>query len=523
MLFTNAETLAAIAAIAAGAKKWTKNELEAVLALARARKPAGLDAASRGAQARYSGTQAAVIREALAKRFPETKNMPVAAIPWLKMLARLDAGVYVVEPDRFLEDENGARVDADGELGKLWSWALDRSRFHTQMAEAERRALVTPGCVFGEVVWMKPPGDPVGYPKINLYWPHDIEVLCHWSAPTSFDFAYVVALRQASPDTKSRGTWYKVYSREPPKTSTGEWGKWRVALVSTEGEQAADAFDVDYAGEKLPVFLVQLTDPEGSVFACVDTDLLDVVDDLNVRRSNESFVVDLQGHDQLWTDDNLESATVKGGPDAIMRGRPGSVMEVLSLNPKLDDMRASRELALRELATARGNSPHAYVTKASGPPQSGVAMRIENATHDQRVAEQAALMHVIEEAQPLPILKDVIATFHPAGIRMKEQLVGARARMTPRKPPMFEDPAQRQLRLGDAVNRGWISDARAAADAELYPDEKTAQRAIDALEASAPEPETPDAPPAPPPANGPAPAREGEDDQADGVGSEKAP
>jgi hypothetical protein len=497
-LFTPTEHVTAIRIIRDGARRWTAQQLNETLELARKRKPAGLDATSMGTQRRYRGNQRRIVETALGREFPETKNMPIAAINWMRLLARLDAGVYVVPSDRWLDAADGKRLPEDDDAAKLWAWALKKSRLHVQMAELERRALLPPGCHFAQVVWVKPPGDPIGYPRIDLYWPHDVLVLCHKDAPTTWAYRYVVALRQASPDPATQGDWWRVWSREPAEDLDGEqeWGPWKSVLVSTEGDQMGrSAEPVPYDGTILPVFMVQLTDAEGSVFSNEDTDLLDVVDDLNKRRSNESFVIGLQGHDQMWQSGTSETGAKKGGPDAILQVPPGERMEVLSFNPALAEMRESRKQAMRELAISRANSPDAYATEP-GPPLSAASKRISNIAHDTKIAEQATVMQAIEEDDegPLAILADVVRTYHPEGERLLE---GKTPRMMPRKPPVVEDQAQRQQRLGDAVDRGWIDDARAAFEAELYATPELAQKAIDGIKAAAPKVEPPAAP-APP-------------------------
>jgi hypothetical protein len=493
-LFLPTEHLRAVGNIRDGARRWTAEQLNSTLELARKRKPVDLDSVSMGTQRRYRGNQRKIVETALGREFPETRNMPIAAINWMRLLARLDAGVYVVPSDRWLEDAAGKRLPDEDEASKLWAWALKKARLHVQMAELERRALLPPGCHFAQVVWVKPPGDPIGYPRIDLYWPHDVLVLCHKDAPTTWAYRYVVALRQASPDPSKQGDWWRVWSREPADDLDGEWGPWQSVLVSTEGDQMGKSAEpVPYDGTILPVFLVQLTDAEGSVFSNEDTDLLDVVDDLNKRRSNESFVIGLQGHDQMWQSGTSETGAKKGGPDAILQVPPGERMEVLSFNPALAEMRESRKQAMRELAISRANSPDAYATEP-GPPLSAASKRISNIAHDTKIAEQAVLMQSIEEDDegPLAILADVVRTYHPEGERLLE---GKTPHMMPRKPPVVEDQAQRQQRLGDAVDRKWITDARAAFEAEFYATPELAQKAIDEIEAAAePEPEPPPPP-----------------------------
>lgn len=504
MLFENSETKAMLKAIADGAKKWTESELETVLRAARRRKDPALDVASLGAQLRYRGRQKDLVKAAIAARFPGTKGMVPNPINWLRMLARLDAGTYVVESDRYLVDEKRARLKADDPRSDLLKWALEKSEFHSMMQECERRMLITPGCVVGTITWIDDPDGGEGFPHVDLYWPHQVEVICHWSAPTSWKHKYIVAIQQASPDPDSKADWYRVWSRLPPEDITGKWGEWSSVLISTAGEQASEsATPTPLKGSILPVFLMQFGRPEGYTFLVDDLDLLDNVDDLNVQRANASFVTGLQGHDQIWTDDQSSDAKEqKIGPDALFRVASGHEVGLLSPNPKLDAFMSQRDADLRELATSRGNSPHAYVQKASGNPQSGVAMMIENLTHDTRIAEQMPVARRLEEDGPLAILLDVVRAHRDDGA----SLAGLRARVNPLPRPAIEDPLQKHQRLVSEVNLKWKSVVRAVVEAGIYPNEEAATAELAAI-AAAPEPKPEPGPPkqGDPPPPGPKP------------------
>lgn len=493
MTYQPQDTQKAIKAIKVGESKegWGRASFITVLDVAKARKEKRFNEVSIGAQLRYTGRQRAIIDEALKTQFPGTvdeKNnttlMPIAGINIAKMLARLDAGVLVSPPDLFLEDKEGKRRADDDEAAKLWAWGLRKSRFHVKMAEAERRALITPGCSIGVATYRFGPNDKIGKPHIDLYFPHDVEVLCHWQAPTSWEHRFVVAIRQAPPDMASKGEWYLVFYRMPPDDLDGDWGKWRQVLISTEGEVAGPPEDV--RGELCPVFLVQLSDPEGHAFVLEDPDLLDVIDDLQVRRSNLMYVANLQGHDLLWTNDAGEAKNMHSGPDAVLAVENGATVGLLSPNPKIPALLSSIEQAFRELAISRGNTPHAYVQKASGNPPTGIAMKIENMVHDTRVAEQASIIQAIVEDEVLPILLDVMAAHHPK----RGLLKGLVPRMVPRMQGALEDPSQKQQRLLQAVDKKLIRRERAAADLDYYPSVEVAKTEINAIETAEKNPAT---------------------------------
>jgi hypothetical protein len=373
---------------------------------------------------------------------------------------------------------------------------LRRAKVQQKLAECLRRAILPPGTCFGHAVPM-PPTEKGGEVRmrIDIYWPHEVAVICHPDAPTTWEYACVVALRQPSPDPSSGADWFRIYSRVPPERIDGEWPPWTYVLVSRDGHQAGETADpIPYPGNRLPVFRVQLADPEGSVFTCRDPDLLDVVDSFNKARSNELFVISLQGHDQMYMSGTLEAKVKKGGPDTILQVPPGERMEVLTYNPALAEMREGRKLQLRELAITRANSPDAYATEP-GPPLSAASKRISNIAHDAKVAEHGAIMQGIEEEEILPILLDVMRTFNKtAAATLKD----VRPRMAPRRPVVVEDLTQQWMRLEAQAKAGVITLARAALEAGLYTTIEDAERAVREIEEAAePAPEVPAPPPMP--------------------------
>lgn len=477
MLFNNQETTRALTIIQRGAEQWTAEELEVVLRLARARRPATLTTNSLATEKRYEGDQAELVKAALTQRYPRTNldTMPISPVNWLKSIARNDAGVYAAKASRWLEDDAGERIPKDDPRSLLWKKCLRRGLVNTAMREVERRMLLPPGCTIGGIDY-----DVLKKRLVFLHiFPHDVELLCHTDAPTDWNAAYVFMVRKATPDATSTSDWWQVWSRVPPDRLDGEWGPWSFTLMAANGKHKS--LPVPWKGKVLPYFVAQIGTPRGYALVNRDADLHLNVDDLNARRSNEGFVEGLQGHDEKWTDSFKEAHEIKGGPDAMHQVLPGQQVGILSPNPKLTDMREGREQSLRELAQSRGNVPTAYQTKVPTVPPSGVALRIGNLSHDQHVDELAEVMQFIEEEVVLPIALDVLVAFDPEG----EQLAGCAARMAPRKMMTLEEPNQRQQRMERAADRGWQTEAQAAARSELYDDEDEAEEGLAEIEATA--------------------------------------
>lgn len=475
MLWGNDETRRLTALIAAGARAWSASGLLEVLSAASSHKPLGFDRNSAALQVRYSGNQRAAVEAVLAQRYPSVaRRMPVAPLNWALLVAASDAGVYRQPPDRWLSD--GERLPSDDERAALFASLLDDSHLDVVMAEAERRLVIAHNVIM-HTSW----DAHVQALRVTPYWAHDVLALPHPSRPTDFSSAPVVALRQAPPSAGSDAEWWWVWSRSPVEDDSGEvvsWGPWYHTRVSTAGEQQGPAIPAEYPGTVLPICLLQSQPPEGSWLVDRDRDLVSLVDELNASRANEQYVMDLQGHTQgIYAGTMVEATQLVLGPDTLLRIGPGEQITTVDFNPKLDDMRESRKLSLRELASSRRNSPDAYAVEP-GPPLSGVSRQIANAPHEARLDEMRRILVDFERRVLLPTLLDVVDTFaHP------DVFAGLTANMAARKTEEYEEKEAAQRRAQEAVDAGWISPARGAVSAGWYAtvDEAVAAGLSDAL------------------------------------------
>lgn len=507
MLWERAESNKLVAAIRTMAQAATSKELDAVVEIGKLRKPHGFDEHVIGLARRYDGDQASILKGVLEDRYPNTHAaMPCAPLPWLEFIATQDAGVYEEQPERALyaDGDDGDKLPPDDDRQKRFARLCERADLPVQMPELERRVLI-PCPQLVHVGWVKASRDDPGRPVLSMYWPSDVIVINHWSAPAdpTLDLALVVAVRQASPDVVSGGDWWWVWSRDHEDVYEGDrfiepgFKAWSHVFISRDGKQrSTTAKAQDYEGKLLPFFLAQVGVPRGSPFVDRHRDIKHSVDELNVMAANEQHTVDMQAHGQAWTDSQDEKDGFVIGPDRAMRVRPGSNVGVLNFDPKLEDMRESRKLRARELASARGNSPDAYTTEP-GPPQSGVSREIQNRPHESKLNTLRHVFQSVENRKLLPILLDVAETFDAPENRIG---AGVRAQMNPRRPRKIEDPEMRQRRMLEARDASWISDARAATESDLYPSVDDAKKAglSDELK-KAPAPAPPGAPGQAPP------------------------
>jgi hypothetical protein len=448
-----------------------KDELDAALAAVERHRPPGYRARMIQRRQRYLGRQRGLIESALRARFPQTfQRMPVAGLNFMRLIAAQDAGVYVEPPERYLLEEAGGRADPEQPEAVAFVDLLEQAGVDVFMVEAERAAL-SMLTLFVRGQWTKRDAEDPGHASLQMFWPADVGVVCHASDPTDFDRAMLLVAETASPaGPQGRARWYEVWSRTVEDDELGapiSWGPWMRHVVSDQGDAMFSGNDgrAVWEAERWPWACLQIGQPSGSVFVDAEHDLDDVVDALNVWRSNEQYTLEMQGHTQLvYAGHTSETTELVVGPDAIAKVGPNETLTPVDLNPKLADMREARKLALRELAATRQNSPDAYATEP-GPPLSGISRAIQNQPHEQRLAELRHTFRRFEERQLLPMLQALHNAYAPANA----PAITGSPRMTPKRPAQLEDPEAKVRRLQAEVDNGWITPAQAAVDAGRYP------------------------------------------------------
>jgi len=471
MILPGAESARLIELLPRLARAAGKDELDAALSAVEKHRPAGYRARMVQRRKRYLGQQRSIIESALRARFPQTfQRMPVAGLNFLRLVASQDAGVYAEPPERYLLEEEGERADPESDEAKAFAGLLDDAGVDTFMVEAERASLAML-TLFVRGQWMKRDAEDPGRASLQLFWPSDVGVICHPSNPTDFERAMLLVAEVAGPGGPQGGSrWYEVWSRTVDEDDLGaplRWGPWTRHVVSDKGDALFAGGDgrAVWEAERWPWACLQIGQPSGSVFVDAEHDLDDVVDALNVWRSNEQYTLEMQGHTQLvYAGHTSELTELVVGPDAIAKVGPNETLSPVDMNPKLADMREARKLALRELASTRQNSPDAYATEP-GPPLSGISRAIANQPHDQRLAELRHTFRLFEERQLLPMLQSLHNAFAPADA----VAISGTPRMTPRRPAQLEDPEAKVRRLQAEVDAGWITPAQAAVDAGRYP------------------------------------------------------
>lgn len=506
--------------IALGARESTGNELAVVLDAGKAAKPYMFDLTVAGLAQRYRGDQVTIIEAKLKERFPHAGKMPVTPVNWLATFARADAGIYIADAERYLENEQGEPLPRDDPREVAFQKALEDIGMLGLMPELERRALTGVKTAIVCIGWRKLGEDDEGRPVAHMYWPNDAIVLCHPSAPDDERAMVVCALKTTPTSAKEGIERYWVWSREAVEVDGVLKGfkEWKHCTINSDGTHAT--LPVTYPGKMLPVPFVRLEQADGGFWPIPERDTIAQVDELNIGRSNEQHTSDLQGHSQgvVFTTKKIEQLPT--GPDRWPVLDPQDRIEAINFNPKLPDMRAGRVQQLREVAISHSANPDTFATTPTAA-ISGVSRALANLPHDQRTRELRPIWRLAEEQRILRVLLEVIEIYSPKDI----SFAGLQPRVRFGRVPDLEELDQKQRRLEIDLKLGIISKAQYAVLMGHYDNVPAAVKAglSDRLEAQAtPTPSTgepqrrPGAPAPPPP---PAPAAD--DDDAEGGDDEE--
>jgi hypothetical protein len=466
--------------IADGGRRIGRQDLELLLELARAQKPAGFDAHYSGAWRRYQGDQKDIVRAALESRFPFTwESMPILPINYLRFFAAQNVGFYRKPPARAVVDDNwnvdSERTERLAELlrgANLDGWAPEMER----RADALKQVFVMPR-------WHRQPGETVGGRlMLDVYSPSDVWTVIHHSDPGNLQMATGAILRIAQKGV-DHVEWFQVWVRQAEEDDAGNvvgFGPWRVHHLNERGEYLVAPNDdstlyVDNAGQPLPLPLCQLRwhPTTGTIWADFDRDLVPYADALNVARSSKQGALDMQGFTPLFYAGNQhEKREIVMGPSVVNKIGIGESAFTVGLDPKTTERDSSRMQDLMELAVSQRNSPNAYAATASGAPESGISRQLKERDHDALLDEVSHAVRLFEETQLLPAcvrVHDAFSGLPPIG--------PARFHVTPAPRAQFEDPEAKVRRLQMQVDAGVMTRAQMAVELGLFETREQAAKA----------------------------------------------
>jgi hypothetical protein len=476
-------------------EKWDADEIGALLQAAEAHKPAGYDRHHATVERLYRGQQIETLKIALRQRYEITGvDMSPLAINILRTSAHLDAQAYRRAPERHLE-VNGerpgtTRVDVDGapmpvapqhaERAERFRALVGLARLGLIMPEADRRCMAS-GTIFLRPSW------PVALPRlarrqsrprIDLYWPHQVQVIPHPDAPGDLWACLAAMFSVAGPSTDKGEAWHLIFWRD----DVG--GPIQVQKISTKGRNAGPPETL--LTRSMPCVAMHSGLSQESVFHDVDRDLVDAQNFVNVSLTNWGFKDDLQGHAErvITGTHGLKAGGPKitGGPGAAITLPPGADMKVLQYGHDLTGLDGVEKI-LRMFGMSRQQSPDAWASEP-GPPLSGVSRIVQNIEPNSKRDENVARFAEMEELELLPLLVDLADVYGQKTLGGRIGDVAGITYHTRFAPPeQFEEPEAKRLRAQLMQGSGWISPAAAAVMGGAYRtvDEAKARGLADSL------------------------------------------
>lgn len=395
----------------------TKKQLDIILGVARSAKPSGYDTHQQRVRSLYEGKLDALLAQELRRRYPRTHDrLPRVSIALARKIADEDATAYDQPPERWLTIR-GERDD-DDRRALDFAALVSGARMASAMREVERRLMLA------KTVFLRVGFRPdvegrgavggVGEVRLTPYWPSQVQVIPHHSAPDDLYSAVALLAETQGPQP---GRWWELWRREVVEDDSGapvSFGPWHAELVPDVDDK--DRGDLRHArplfGDgvyPLPTLpWVVLTDgmATGSVFLDEDRDIVQTVLSISSLLSTEMHKVDMSGHPQRWYSGNQTPVEeLVGGPASVWQVGQGEQISQLpsDLTPHGRDLAVS---ITRYLAITRRQPGHAYDIEQAQV-LSGVARKVERISADEARAERITGYRDVEEAVLLPIVVEV--------------------------------------------------------------------------------------------------------------------
>lgn len=487
------ESDAAIEKLAAGGPA-SKQIFDALVRDADRMKPDGYDAHQIRVRHYYEGKAGAdpYLGKALQARFPATyTKLPRVSLNVTKQIASIDAASYDHPVKRSIK-VNGEEIEQDDPRAVAFADLCRSAGLHKHLPELDRRVQAA-RTMFVRVGW-----DALKKrPRVDLFWPHDVRVICHAKGPDDLTYATCLIARVAGPvasaDSDPGDTHYEVWTRpvvaEDERTGEVTFGAWRRDKVNGRGEAVEEFVPTDEEGkpiasgrqqdlDRLPWCVLRNGIPSGCVFVDEDRDLVETQDVVNVGWSNIFYTLDMEAHSEAVYAGNREISTMVGGPGVMHKIDTGETLTTLDFNPKIADMLATQDKFTKTLLLSRRCSPDAAATEP-GVPLSGVSRRIANEPQDKARRERQNDAREFEEEQLLPLMVAISDLYGETSIGGED--VSYHAQFS--DPPDFEEPEAKERRIMALVDDGYISKAEALVEMGRAEDVEEAQQKIDAIAA----------------------------------------
>lgn len=421
-------------------------------------RPANLDEDGGKRRDYFEGHHREHFRSFLRRIYPEAMQkgeIHDVTVNYVKTQAETDADIYRTgEPLRIANTPAGT--------DRLKALTIE-ARTATVLPDAEVKSMV--GREHFLRVQRNPSTDRL---EITRHWPQNVWPVVDPTAPTELQCCSAVMLQIAD---KTFELWTSHEDEEGPY-----WD----AVQLSEAEDRPSFKHIltgPYRG-RLPILAMYSAPPDGSPFLTDDGDLIDQANNYMLAWTDIFHLVRMQGHSPIYFTSDDDSVSFNGGPGGLNNLGQVGTMGAVQVQARIDESRALLNDFSGAIARSRTQSPRAYVTNPQ-PLNSGVALRVDNQITEEKRPQRVELMRQFEVFDLLPILDEVDRIQPSIRNPIPQVAIDWRTlRVVFPTAPTIEDASQKQNRLIQAIQAGLMSRERAAVDAGIYEDEKTAAEAI---------------------------------------------
>jgi hypothetical protein len=480
MLFQRTQQQQIIDRIREGKTVADKGELQDLLDACKQWRPPGYDEHQHKVRDYYTGHSKKHTLRALQKRFPSTwPKMTLVDFNFTKLYAE-EASAVFDEPWTYRLRPHGDD-DVSEDEAESFADMLEAADLAAVLPEAERRTKVAKTVwlrVHPDVVTAAATGDPPQI-KVDIYWPGDVFVLPHPSAPTSTDALIALVARAGGEGGAQRWeVWTRTFTEEEGAVSS--FGPWRAEVFSVEGGKVARHVFWEEWPEAVGLLpWVPYHDDVLDGLPVVDPprNILDAVDAINTGMANEAMMADFSAAPLLLRKtDDPQPATIAIGPGTMTDVPRQDDIVSISQSADFAGVRAVTRATAGMLALTSRQRIEGLDVEATASALSGIALRIKNEPQEKarRESVNRARAMVQRLLRVLCLCSDAFAgtSLLDAGWPDYE----------PSEPQDHEEKEARQRRVESMLALGLITKARALVLLGMARDEADARMQIEEIQ-----------------------------------------
>lgn len=482
-----ADTTDPIALVREAAPITSATELNKLLDEAAQRRPVSWVRDLEETRLQYEGHVQALLKQAVQERYRSTgSRMPLVPFEWVSLVAFKGSTIYDTPTTRQLM-RNGQAVDENQQAAIDFQQMIDEAQLESVMPEFDRVRYVAKSAVlyvYSDSVGAMVSGKPAKT-RAAIVWPTDLFPIVNPAAPTNLQ-ACTRLLWRTGQASESGDTSYMDWRRSTTLDTNGNiiaYGPWLADLVViTRKARSWGRVDESvrvtpvwspYPFTRLPFVVAHKRDPNASPFAIGGGAVKDVANSINTSIASELLTVDMTAAPVLVRKSARPTpATIVLGPGTMTTIDPSEAIESITQTSDLAGIRATNAAMLENLALTERQRPGSFTGNDGA--ESGVALKIKSLPAEKARREDKMRMRPFEEEELLPTMIEIHDRFRGTRIAAAHDRVA----VDYPDPPDFESREERQTRLAEAVDQGWINKARAAVEAGYYATIEEAQAEI---------------------------------------------